>query len=247
MSFLTATAAERCLLPPTRLLLVLASLVCSTAALRADETNSIKPSADHELRVKDRPVIQRGFLPESSPRSIAVGLPGGVSYCFDAESCRLRYAWSGGFLNMKPTWDGRGAAPPGLGGEKFFIAPDAMPLRIGTRTSDSSAKFLGYALVNRLPEFRFMVDGVVVKERIKDTPDGGLRCAFELGEKGEEIWFHAPKGVRVSAAGSDLKTDAEGWARIPRGPRATVRFEVWIPGPASGDSLKTTAETSIER
>lgn len=223
----------------------LALVVLTATPTRAAETNTTATSVDYELRVKDRPVIQRGFLPESSPRSIAVGLPGGLSYCFDAESCYLRYAWSGGFLDMKPTWHGRGASPPGLSGAKFFVAPDTMPLRLGDRAAAPKVQFRSYALINQLPEFRFTVDGVAVRERIESARGGGLRCAFELGEAKGEIMFHAPKGVRVSAAGRDLETDAQGWVKIPHGP--PMRFEVSIPGPAGASPVKTAATTANER
>lgn len=245
MSDPMAIRVGRCSLLLPGLVMVLASLACSIAG--AEATNSVNPPPDYELRVGDRPVIQRGFMPESSPRSIAVGLPGGVSYCFDAESCRLRYAWNGGFLNMKPTWEGRGAAPPALTGEKFFIGPASMPLRLGDRTSAPTAKFLGYALVNGLPEFQFKVDGIAVKERIESTRDGGLRCAFELSENAKEIWFHVPEGARVSAADRDLEANLEGWAKIPRGRGVITHFDVSIPGPAGARPIKTAAGTSSNR
>ena len=240
MTARVANTVGRCSRPPLWLLLILA-----TSSLHADGTNATGASVDYKLRVKDRPLIQRGFLPDSSPRSIAVGLPGGLSYCFDAESCRLRYAWSGGFLDMKPTWHGRGAAPPELRGAKFFVAPDMMPLRVGDRTAAPNVKFLGYALAYGLPEFRFTVDGVAVKERIEAATGGGLRCAFELGEAKREIWFHLPRGVRASGAERDLASDAEGWVRIR--PGAPRNFEVWIPGPANIGPVKTATPTSNER
>ena len=40
--------------------------------------------------------------------SIAVGMPGDVSYAFDAATCVLRAAWKGGFIDVKSDWSGRG-------------------------------------------------------------------------------------------------------------------------------------------
>jgi len=54
------------------------------------------------LQVTDHPVVFRGFVRDSSPRSIAVGLPGLLSYCFDADAGALRFAWAGAFLNANP-------------------------------------------------------------------------------------------------------------------------------------------------
>ena len=42
-----------------------------------------------------RPLMYRIFMPDASPAAIAVALPHGVSYCWDAGT-RLRYAWIGG-------------------------------------------------------------------------------------------------------------------------------------------------------
>ena len=38
-----------------------------------------------------RPFVQRIFMPNSGPASIAVALPGDLNYCWDASQCRLRY------------------------------------------------------------------------------------------------------------------------------------------------------------
>jgi mono/diheme cytochrome c family protein len=202
-------------------------------------------TADYLLTVTNTPVVVRGFLPDSSPRSIAVGLPGGLSYCFDAESCRVRYAWSGEFLNMKPVWWGRGGQPPEPRGLKFYSAPDVFPLRLGDRSATPSVKFLGYALANKLPEFRFAVDGVAVKERIDAAPEGGLWCRFDSGDSRKDVWCHLSVGVRLRVAGRDVVADADGWARIPAA--TSTSFELWIPGPARAGPADTAVNKSTRR
>lgn len=53
--------------------------------------------------------IQRIFLPNgASPSSFAVGLPGGVNFCFDPVRGAVSYVWIGGFLDLTP-------ARPGIG------------------------------------------------------------------------------------------------------------------------------------
>lgn len=207
-----------------RLIAVFVALAARSAALAQDAV----------LRIQDRPVVQRGFLPDSSPRSIAVGLPGGVSFCFDAAECRLRYAWSGGFLNMKPTWHDRGAAPPELVGAKFFTAPDSMTLRAGDRSAPPRVKFRGYALSKGLPEFRYQVDGADVKQRITAAEGGGLCCIFAVSDTAAPVTFLPPANAKVTAAGRDLTPGAEGLVTIPGG--APAAFEVHLPGPASTTS-----------
>ncbi|MDA1275650.1 MAG: hypothetical protein O2960_16650 [Verrucomicrobia bacterium] len=69
-----------------RTLAWLALIMLCARATRAEGTNVTVAPADYDLRVNDRPVLQRGYLPESSPRSIAVtqrieAAPGGGLWC----------------------------------------------------------------------------------------------------------------------------------------------------------------------
>ncbi len=79
------------------------------------------------LTVKDRPVLLRTFMPDASTRSIAVGLPGGVSYVFDAGRGRFAYAWTGDFLDVRPVWTNRGGDPAIPLGPRFWQAPPLFP------------------------------------------------------------------------------------------------------------------------
>ena len=54
------------------------------------------------------------------PAAIAVALPGKVSYCFDAAECRLRYAWTGGFIDGSPYWKGNGSSQAAVTGEIVY-------------------------------------------------------------------------------------------------------------------------------
>jgi mono/diheme cytochrome c family protein len=189
-------------------------------------------AANYLLAVEDTPVVWRGFLPDSSPRSIAVGFPDGLSYVFDADACRIRYAWSGEFLNVKPTWHGRGALPPQLRGEKFFVAPEVVPWRMGNASNAPEVRFRGYGLREKMPEFRFTLNGTLVKQWIRPALEGGLRAGMEIAESGGNVWWHLPEGTQGSGNGTKLSADAEGWVQISRGEPA--RFEIWIPGPDLG-------------
>src|SRR5215211_4092301 len=52
--------------------------------------------------------IERGFLPDSGPSSFAIGLPGGVNFCFDPVRGGVSYAWTGEFLDLTPMRPGTG-------------------------------------------------------------------------------------------------------------------------------------------
>ncbi|MBI3879183.1 MAG: c-type cytochrome [Verrucomicrobia bacterium] len=174
-------------------------------------------------KVGAEPVLIRTFLIGSNARAIAVGLPGGQSYCFDAQVARLRFAWTGGFLDLKPVWAGRGGAPAEMLGPKWYEAPQIFPLRIGNPEADpAKVAFKGYRLENKTPVMLYEVDGVRVAEKI--TAVGrGLAREFTLGEMKGEVWFLAPPvpGINVTST-AGLFTN--GRLRIPGG--KSVRFTI---------------------
>jgi mono/diheme cytochrome c family protein len=197
-------------------------------------------TSDYLLAVGEKPLVLRCFLVGSSARSIAVGLPGGVSYCFDAESCRLRFAWSGEFLDMTPVWAGRGGMPPRLRGPKFFTAPGLFPLRTGPQPV--APKFRGHAIVNGLPEFYFNLGDIAVTQRIAMEAGGGLVCTFDLRGMNGDLSCHVPPNARLRAAGKFHIPGPDGWAKIPENARA--HFELLISGPETAGPVKTAANTS---
>jgi cytochrome c2 len=79
------------------------------------------------LPVKDRTVVERCFMREVGAQAIAVGFVGGPNVAFDAYNCRLGYGWTGGFLDMKAMWDGRGGQPARPMGAGFWTAPEGFP------------------------------------------------------------------------------------------------------------------------
>ena len=156
---------------------------------------------DYRLVVRDEPVVFRTFIADSSTRSIAVGLPGGVNYVFDAEQCRVRYAWSGEFLDVSPVWTGRGGGPAKVLGQRFFSPPASHPLRVGNPDAEPQLKFLGYRLVDKFPEFLFEVNGVSVRQRVRKAPaESSLEWEFALGETREPVWFLTPQGLATTFA-----------------------------------------------
>lgn len=177
---------------------------------------------NYRLVVRDEPVVFRTFIADSSTRSIAVGLPGGVSYVFDAEQCRMRYAWSGEFLDVAPVWTGRGGGQAKVLGKKFFTAPAGHPLRVGSADSEPAVKFRGYRLVEKFPEFDFEVNGVPVRQRVRKAGEERLEWEFELAETREPVWVTTGRvNVVVSA-------DAQEPSRGVRLPPGTRKFTVTV-------------------
>lgn len=144
------------------------------------------------------PAVYRTFLPDTGPASIAVGLPGGVSYCWDAGQCRLRYAWKGGFVNMERAWSGKGKERADIIGVKFYTETGGVPLRPGQADAQPVARFKGYSLVNRFPVFNYTLNGLEVTERIMPvTGQPGLHRIFSVKDAPGPVYFIAQQDENV--------------------------------------------------
>ncbi|HEV7868226.1 MAG TPA: LamG-like jellyroll fold domain-containing protein [Chthoniobacteraceae bacterium] len=137
-----------------------------------------------------RPYLYRTFLRDSGPASIAVALPGEQNYCWDAGSCRLRYAWRGGFLDPLPHWREKGDGFAEVTGRIYWRAGADFPLRIGARDRVPAAKFRGYRLRDRYPEFHYELDGVEVRELIKPPHHGsGLAVTLTIAAANSPVFY----------------------------------------------------------
>jgi uncharacterized cupredoxin-like copper-binding protein len=134
--------------------------------------------------------IYRTYMPDSGPASIAVGLPGGISYNWDAGVCRLRYAWSGGFVNLDKNWMGNGKDLAEVQGTIFYRENTAAPIRIGEKEHVPVHQFKGYTMVNGFPTFNYLLDGVKVSERIVAAPKGnGIQRTLTFTNLKKPLWF----------------------------------------------------------
>ncbi|HEY1065332.1 MAG TPA: hypothetical protein VGE52_04455, partial [Pirellulales bacterium] len=85
------------------------------------------PAAPTVVEATTEVQFVRSFLPNLAPRGIAIRYPNGVHLAFDAQACRLGYAWSGDFLDMGPVWNGRGGQVAGLKGPVLWTSPAGFP------------------------------------------------------------------------------------------------------------------------
>ena len=155
----------------------------------------------------DEAVVVRVDMPEASPAPIAVGMPGGVSYCFDTVSCRVRYAWRGEFLDTSPTvlrktepGTKRSSVATILG--EIFYSSDNFPLRVGAFDGVPECDYRGYRMVDGYPELHYRLDGVDVYERIVGAPDdNGFVREFRVPDVAQPMWFvvEEPEGVEVTS------------------------------------------------
>lgn len=167
------------------------------------------------------PAVYRTFMPDCGPAAIAVGLPasnGGESYVFDAGQCRLRYAWSGGFVDNTEQWDGKGQRFTKVVGEIYFRDTGGFPWKVGANQPDAP-QFKGYMLINRYPEFRYVVNGVEIRELIKPLPTGrGLIRTFTIAPTKQSVTFlaTAQPGIRFKPSVGRLQ---HGEVKLPVGTR----------------------------
>ncbi len=145
----------------------------------------------------ERPSHLRLFMPNAGPAAIAVALPGDLNYCWDAGNCRLRYAWSGDFVDATRMWNSNGNSLGKLLGDEFWNS-GGDEATFGLQIGDSPTQavhFSGYSLKDGFPQFEYRVDETVVYESLTNRPEG-LAWQFQI---------EAPSGrVRVLAPDSEL-------------------------------------------
>jgi hypothetical protein len=142
-----------------------------------------------------RPQVMRIFMPDASPASIAVALDDINSLCWDAGSSRLRYAWTGGFIDGFPYWKGNGSSlATVLGTVKY--TEQASPFG-----KDTLVKFLGYKVKDGLPVFRYKVGAYQVTEAYSPVGAGtGFVRSFTVVTTAPLILdFPAQSGVSITA------------------------------------------------
>ena len=129
----------------------------------------------------ERPSVLRAIMDDTGPATILVALPNDMNFCWDAGSCRLRYAWTGKFANPMPHFAGNGSKRPEILGDEFWRS------RPGERTigvapmdeAEERPKYLGYDLEDGIPTFRYRVKGSEVRERITEE-EGSLKWTIEV-------------------------------------------------------------------
>ena len=137
------------------------------------------------LQPHHHPIIKRAFVENGPPRSVMVGFPGGINFCFDAESCFVSFGWFGPFLDIGPDWgrnaNQRGGGPVKVLGERFTTGAGRFPLRIGSKELTPQVHFKGYQVRGeQAPTFEYTVNGAWFMETIEPAEKGiGLKHTFK--------------------------------------------------------------------
>ncbi|MEX2673819.1 MAG: LamG-like jellyroll fold domain-containing protein [Phycisphaeraceae bacterium] len=136
------------------------------------------------------PRVRRTFLSDASPAAIAVHTGRNLSYCWDAATGHLRYAWHGGFIDSEAHWRGKGADFSQVVGDIYYRGPATPPLRLGEPDRLAEMQFRGYRMIEGLPQFHYTLDGYSVKQSITALPEGvGLAMHFEIEDSQQPIHY----------------------------------------------------------
>ena len=159
-------------------------------------------------------VIRVHIAGVDSGRSIAVGLPGGFNYLFDAEKLMVRMGWTGSFLNVGRDRRSRGGGPCSILGKKFEVGSGEFPLRIGNAEKIPRVRFGGYSRTGN-PAFIYEVDGIKVRQTVTGNPSGpGLTYGFAVMDPPEDVFFKvSPQGLQVTTTEGEWKPD-DGLVRV---------------------------------
>jgi plastocyanin len=165
---------------------------------RRDE---LEDAVRQELVVLDDAIVVRAFIADAPPRALAVGLPGGVSFCFDPEAGSIAFGWRGGFLDVGPDRAQRGGQRCLILGERFSV---------------------GDELGREGPTLLFEVDGRGVRQTVTATPDGALRSTFQIDGMARPVTYRC-KREGLQLRGSDGVWQGD---ELRLRPTSTFRVEV---------------------
>ncbi len=176
-----------------------------------------------ELVVGKTARVDRLPLPECSPKALAVGLPGGLNYCFDAENLAVRYVWHGRYLDAGPNFTGRGGETVRVLGERLPVGYQENGLWLG-KGPPSSRAFIGYK-IGRTVWMLYAIDDVAITQAV-ETADRGIQYTFEVQPTDRDIHFKIDaNGLRVSSSKGVWK---DGVLTVAHGKFAPTIFTVTI-------------------
>lgn len=151
----------------------------------------------------ERPTVMRAFLPEAGPAAIAVALPGDLNFCWDAGNCRLRYTWSGAFVDPRAMLNSNGSKFTEILGTKFWSSGgDENTFTIQTKHSKARPDFKGYRLIDGIPEFNYTLDDLDVRERII-SKEGSLHWNLQIKGASTPVRLFAPGQIEATSGKRD--------------------------------------------
>jgi mono/diheme cytochrome c family protein len=180
----------------------------------------------------ERAAIYRNFIPDTTPRAIGIGFPGGVNFAYSADHFAPELAWTGDFIDAGEPWStrGQGNGPPA--GERVVKLTNFPVFPEG-------ARFRGYTLdAVGNPTFMVTVDELVIEDAYR-AGEGKLVRTLTATGRGE------PVALTVAPPGADSVEFVGNVREMPTdsGP-ATMRLDGHaVISPGASLSLRIDART----
>ena len=180
---------------------------------------------NYELIADDGPVILRTFMKRAGTHAIAVALPGGVNFAFDAEFVRPALFWQGRFLDAEGTWFVRSAPPARPLAETVLELPDGASLAALGQPhdawphtdfgADGAVIFRGYRLDDSgVPIFLYSISGMSVEERYAPGPDQSLDRTITVRRPDQQsptpLWLRALVGKAIVSDSASRHSNKSG-------------------------------------
>ena len=97
-------------------------------------------------------------------------------------------------------------------GERFYVAPEGFPLRIGDPQKEPEVQFKGYDLIDGYPVFKYLIDGSPVRHRIEIGEDGlSVQHHFNLQDNTKPVFFLAGESGGTSHHSEDAEWTDGRW------------------------------------
>lgn len=154
--------------------------------------------------------VQRTFMPESYPGSIAITLPNGPAVCLDPVRGGINYIWEGDFVDLRPRWITKQGEPPRYFGDVFYTEKEWQPFRAGSPTAPPDFRFRGYTVRNGLPEFHYEIGGRDVHETLSAGRDPQtLLRRFRVGPGKSPLWLNLEPQSQAEVLVRGLERDGQ--------------------------------------
>jgi acetyl esterase len=186
------------------------------------------PSPDRISAQETGVTVHRTMMPDSGPSSFAVGFAPGLGLSYDPGRGGVNYIWRGDFADLGPTWQGKINRPAEIKGEIAYRESVRFPLRIDAPDREPRLEFRGYSLLDDGVEFRYLVDGVLVREELQASSDGSvLTRTFRLGGPISR-WYWLEPQPTIEIASRDVTWN--GQRTFVSGERREFSILVRLPG-----------------
>ncbi len=151
-----------------------------------------------------RAYVQRTYLPESYPGTLAVTMPGGPTFAFDPVRGGISHMSDGDFVDLRPRWITKRGEPARLSGEIFYRDTSRGLFWMTADGREPAFHFKGYSVVGRYPELFYRVGDREIREETLPLASGmGIIRKFHVGPGTQPLWYKSDPqpGAEITAKG----------------------------------------------